>query len=279
MIIGIIAINVAARTGHTSILTKPADLPLDMAKGIQWDPEKQQSMGKETTINSSIESLTFHLAIILGGCGIAYVVMNLVKFYKVPVIYQIPIWPYAIVVMFGINAIIQKAGLGRLVDTKTKSRIAGTCSDYALTAAIASMPVHTILQYIVPILVLVALGYIITFTAVFLLTRKVFVDCWFERGVALWGALTGVFLTGLMLLKICDPDYKLPVLNDFSVGFSLTTLTGFILLPLTIAMFMTYSFGVNFLFQAGITGATFILMIVFYFIGGRKTAAARGSPV
>jgi ESS family glutamate:Na+ symporter len=279
MIIGIIAINVAARTGHTSILTKPADLPPDMAKGIQWEREKQKSMGKETTINSSIESLTFHLAIILGGCGLAYVIMNLVKFYKVPVIYQIPIWPYAIVVMFGINAIIQKAGLGRLVDTKTKSRIAGTCSDYAITAAIASMPVHAILQYIVPILVLVALGYVITFAAVFLLTRKVFADCWFERGVALWGALTGVFITGLMLLKICDPDYKLPVLNDFSVGFSLTTLGGFILVPVTVAMFLTYSFGVNLLFQGGITLATFIVLIIAYFIGGRKTVSAKGSEI
>jgi ESS family glutamate:Na+ symporter len=158
MIIGIIAINVAARTGHTAILTKPAEIPPDMAKGIQWDPDQQKSMGKETTLNSSIESLTFHLAVILGGCGLAYIIMTLVKFYKVPVITQIPIWPYALVVMFGVNFLIQKLGLGNLIDGKTKSRIAGTCSDYAITAAIASMPVHAILPYIVPILVMVALG-------------------------------------------------------------------------------------------------------------------------
>jgi ESS family glutamate:Na+ symporter len=248
-----------------------------MAKGIQWDPEQQKSMGKETTLNSSIESLTFHLAIILGGCGIAYIIMTLVKFYKVPVITQIPIWPYALVVMFGINFLIQRIGLGNLIDSKTKSRIAGTCSDYAITAAIASMPVHAILQYIVPILVMVALGYVLTFIGIFFVCRRVFDDCWFERGIAMWGTLTGVFLTGLMLLKICDPDYKLPVLNDFSVGFSLLSTTGFILLPVTVSMFLTYGFGVNVLFQLSILAAYLILLSIFYFAGGRNTATAKGA--
>jgi ESS family glutamate:Na+ symporter len=277
MIIGIIAINVAARTGRTAVLTKPAQIPLDMAKGIQWDPEQQKSMGKETTLNSSIESLTFHLAIILGGCGIAYIILSLVKFYKVPVISQVPIWPYALIVMFGINFIIQKVGLGNLIDSKTKSRIAGTCSDYAIVAAIASMPVHAILPYIVPVLIMVGLGYVLTFVGIFFLSRRVFDNCWFERGIAMWGNLTGVFLTGLMLLKICDPDYKLPVLNDFSVGFSMLSLVGFIMMPLSVGIFLTYGFGVKLLFQLAILAAYLILLCVFYFLGGKKTATAKGA--
>ncbi|MDR3139368.1 MAG: hypothetical protein LBT95_06800, partial [Treponema sp.] len=122
MIIGIIAINVAARTGQTVILTKPGDIPPDMARGYQMDPEKQQSTGKETTMSSSIESLTFHLAVILSACGLAYILMNLIKYFKVPLVNQIPIWAWAIVVMFAVNFFIQKIGLGDLIDRKTKSR-------------------------------------------------------------------------------------------------------------------------------------------------------------
>jgi ESS family glutamate:Na+ symporter len=252
MIIGIIAINVAARTGKTAILTKPGDIPPDMAKGYQMDPTRQQSMGKETTMSSSIESMTFHLSVILGACGIAYICMNLIKYYKVPLINQIPIWAWAIVVMFGVNFCIQKIGLGNLIDSKTKSRIAGVCSDYAITAAIASLPVQAILAYIVPILVMVIAGYIVTYVFLFTLFKKFFADCYFERAISLWGCSTGVFLTGLMLLKICDPDYKTPVLNDYSMGFSLTSVSNFILMPITVSMLLYQTFSINVLFQSGL---------------------------
>ncbi|MDR3170740.1 MAG: hypothetical protein LBU17_03835 [Treponema sp.] len=261
MIIGIIAINVAARTGKTAILTKPGDIPEDMAKGFQRDAAKQKSMGQETTMSSSIECLTFHMAVILLGCGIAYVVMNLTKFYKIPLISSIPIWAYAIVVMFGVNFVIQKLGLGSLVDTKTKSRIAGICSDYAITAAIASMPIRAVMQYIVPIMTLVVLGYIVSFICAFGLTRLFFSDCQFERGVSVWGTVSGVFLTGLMLLKICDPDYKLPVLNDFSVGFSMTSVTAFILLTPTVGMMLNHGFFANLAFQGGILAIVLVVLI------------------
>ena len=119
MVLGIISINIAARRGQTAILSKPSDIPIDLSKGFQKDPEKQKSTGKETTFSSSVESLSFHLAIILTGCGLAYVVMSWVK--GVPGLSQIPIWAYAIIVMFGVNFVIQKLGLGNLVDDQTKS--------------------------------------------------------------------------------------------------------------------------------------------------------------
>ncbi|MHB9291871.1 glutamate:Na+ symporter, ESS family [Hollandina sp. SP2] len=261
MIIGIIAINVAARTGQTAVLSKPGDIPLDMAKGYQADPAKQQSMGKETTMSSSIESLTFHLAVILGACGIAYILMNLIKYFKTPLINQIPIWAWAIVVMFGVNFCIQKIGMGNLIDSKTKSRIAGVCSDYAITAAIASLPVQAILAYIFPILVMVVVAYICTYLFLFTLFKKFFSDCYFERAISLWGCSTGVFITGLLLLKICDPEFKTPVLNDYSIGFSLTSVTSFILMPINISMLLYQTFPINLLFQGGLLVIGLVLLL------------------
>jgi ESS family glutamate:Na+ symporter len=261
MIIGIVAINVAARRGKTAILKKPGDIPLDMGKGFQRDASLQKSLGNETTYNSSIESLSFHMAIILAGCGLAYIFMNAAKANKIPGLMQIPIWAYAIVVMFGVNFAIQKAGLGSLIDGKSKSRIAGVCSDYAITAAVASMPVHAILQYIAPILVMVAIGYVLTYAVSVYLCAMFFTDCKFERAMAVLGTCTGVFLTGLLLLKICDPDYELPVLNDYSVGFSLTSVSSFMLLPITVNLMLQYGFGANLAYQAGILAVALILIV------------------
>jgi ESS family glutamate:Na+ symporter len=261
MIIGIAAINIAARRGKTAILKKPSDVPLDMGKGFQVVPDKQKSLGMETTYNSSIESISFHLAIILTGCGIAYIIMNAAKANKIPGLMQIPIWAYSIVVMFGVNFVIQKLRLGSLIDNKTKSRIAGVCSDYAITAAIASMPVRAIMQYITPILVMVAIGYVATYGLTMILCWKFFDDCQFERGMAILGTSTGVFLTGLMLLKICDPDYDLPVLNDYSVGFSFVSVLNFVLLPVTVNIMLHYGFETNLMYQIGLLVAPLVLLL------------------
>jgi ESS family glutamate:Na+ symporter len=261
MIIGIAAINIAARRGKTAILKKPGDIPLDMGKGFQRDQDQQKSLGRETTYNSSIESITFHLSIILAGCGIAYIIMNAAKDNKMPGLMQIPIWAYSILVMFVVNFAIQKSGMSSLIDNKTKSRIAGVCSDYAIAAAIASMPVRAIMQYITPILVMVVIGYIVTYSLTMFLCWKFFDNCQFERGMAVLGSSTGVFLTGLMLLKICDPDYELPVLNDYSVGFSFTSVLNFVLLPITVNLLLEYGFGLNLAYQAGLLAAAIIVVI------------------
>ena len=47
-----------------------------------------------------------------------------------------------------------------------------------------------------------------------------------------WGTLTGVLTTGMILLKICDPEYKSPALSEFSLGFSLMSITGLLIVPI-----------------------------------------------
>jgi ESS family glutamate:Na+ symporter len=276
MIIGIAAINIAARRGRTAILKKPGDIPLDMGKGFQSDPGKQKSLGLETTYNSSIESISFHTSVILLGCGIAFIIMNAAKTYKIPGLMQIPIWAYSILVMFVVNFVMQRVGLGTLIDNKTKSRIAGVCSDYAITAAIASMPVRAIMQYMAPILVMVVIGYVITYSFTMFLCRKFFDSCPFERGMAIFGTCTGVFLTGLMLLKICDPDYELPALNDYSVGFSFISVLNFVLLPITVNLLLQYGFGPNLAFQGGLLAAAVVLIALSSRVSKSVRAEERG---
>jgi ESS family glutamate:Na+ symporter len=123
------------------------------------------------------------------------------------------------------------------------------------------MPVQAIMQYISPILVMVVIGYVVTFSLITFLCRNFFDNCQFERGMAILGTCTGVFLTGLMLLKICDPDYELPVLNDYSVGFSFTSVLNFVLLPITVNLMLHYGFGTNLLYLTGLLVAPLILII------------------
>ena len=50
---------------------------------------------------------------------------------------------------------------------------------------------------------------------------------------------TGVFLTGILLLRICDPNLESPALANYSLSYTVTSVIYFALLNLFIMMPMT----------------------------------------
>lgn len=239
IIMGMILINRAARKGDTALLKDPSDIPHEIKVGYQKDVDKQSSMGRETTMSSSIDTFALHASIVLLGCGIAYLILNTLKAYKVPILSSIAVWAYAILVMFGIWALMCKLNLQWMVDSKVKSKFAGTLTEFAITAAIISLPVKAVLAYAVPLVVMLVLGLGVTVIAATYLSKKFFKDYWFERSMTVLGMNTGVFLTGLLLLRICDPEYELPVLADYSIAYSFVSVIGFALFPIMQGLIFT----------------------------------------
>lgn len=232
ILIGIILINIAARKGYTKFLSGPQSFPEDMLKGYEKNIEKQKSFGKETTTSSSIDSLTFHLALILGGSGLAYALLSVVQYFQVPIIGSVPIWAYAIIVMYVVWWLMCQLNISWIVNSQITSKIASMFTDFAVVAAIISLPVQAVLTYIVPILIMVTIIMAFTVSLTYWMSKKLYGDFWFERSVAILGTNTGVFITGLLLLKMVDPDYKSPVLGEYSVSYSINSVFGFILFPI-----------------------------------------------
>ena len=51
-------------------------------------------------------SIPILLALMLGGCGLAYAALNLLKRTGIAAFASLPVWIYAMVIMFGINALL-----------------------------------------------------------------------------------------------------------------------------------------------------------------------------
>lgn len=234
IVFGIIFINLAVRKNKTKIIKRinnNADRSMEV--GYNKDINKQNSLGRETFLSSSIETITFHLAIIFTVCGIAYIVLNFVKKMNIAGLNVLPVWTYSMIIMFALNFIIKKLNLVWMVDAKVKAKIMGTLSDFAIVSAMTSLPIKAIINYIAPITVMCILGFIITYLLVFPLNSFFFKEDYsFERAIISWGTLTGVLITGMTLLKICDPEYKSPALSEFSLGFSLMSVTGLLIVPI-----------------------------------------------
>ena len=283
MIFGIIFINIAVRKNKTNVIKKIADnaennsdinkIDRSMEIGYNSDINKQSSLGRETFLSSSIETITFHLAIIFAVCGLAYIVLNFVKKIGIAGLDVLPVWTYSMIIMFAFNMLIKKLKLNWIVDAKVKAKIIGTLSDFAIVSAITSLPIKAIMHYIAPIIVMCIMGFIITYLIVFTFHNILFKnDYAFERSIISWGTLTGVLITGMTLLKICDPEYKSPALTEFSLGFSLMSVTGLLIVPILNTVLAVGSAWDNFI-TAVITSALYLAFAFIIYFFQNKTKA------
>lgn len=255
IVFGIIFINIAVRKKNTSILKEPNEIPIESKLGFNKDVNSQVSIGRETLMSSNIETIAFHLAIIFSVCGLAYIVLDLVRKTNITGLSVLPVWTYSMIIMFILNIIIGKLKMDWIVDSKLKSRITGSLSDFAVVSAITSLPIKAVLQYIEPLIFMMVLGFIVSYFMIFFMSKTLFKKNYFEYGIMLWGALTGVMITGITLLKICDNDYQSPVLKDFSLGFSINFVSSLLILPI-----------LNSVLATGSTMMNFIVSIVFTFV-------------
>lgn len=278
MILGILFINRANRAHRLEKLNgSSGQIPKSIRTGIITDMSKQPSIGRESTATSSIDVLTVHLAVILIVCGAAYWARETLMESPIPAVVHIfkgiPVWFVALLMMYAANYILRQLRLSWMIDKKVKSRLTGMMSDVAITAAVASCDVKAVVTYIVPISVMCLLGFLLTYLVVFPLYRVFFKgDYPDERAIICWGTNTGVLINGMMLLKICDPDYETPAMDDFAMGFALFSLTSIPLGPVTWSLVAGGSTAANLGWNLFMGLAYLAVAFVGYFILKRQRA-------
>lgn len=278
MIIGIFVINRAAEKGQLEKLGiggQVGQIPKQMQVGLNLDVAKQPSLGREIGQASCIDTMTIHMALILIGVALAYYFRTFMI--NSPIAFlsnsfkSIPVWFVALLMMYVVNFVLKSLKLNWMVDKKVKSRCVGLMSDFAITAAVASCNVKAVMTFILPIIVMCVLGFIITYLGVFTFNKWLFKgDYPVERSVICWGTNTGVMITGMMLLKIADPNYETPALNEFAGGFALMSILSIFTSPLTYGILATGSTFANLMMSCA--------MSLLYFgiaIGGKLLYEAR----
>lgn len=80
---------------------------------------------------------------------------------------------------------------------------------------VLSINISVVIKYLVPIIVLSAIGFVFVVTWFWIVSPRFFRNYWFERGMYIFGLSTGVMATGVILLRVTDPEFKSGVLEDF----------------------------------------------------------------
>ncbi|MCK5149131.1 sodium:glutamate symporter [bacterium] len=217
IIVGIALINWAAKKGHIKTF-KPMDQMSDAELAGIFPDTERPSAGKQTVSADSIDSLAFHLsiiglAILIGfglKTGLAWAEEVIFKPQDMRLFAGFPLFPLCM-----IGGLITQLSFTKFskaekppIDHGLMQRLAGTALDFLVVSAIATIKLSVIAKGLIPLIILIVIGALWNVFCVLVLAKRMLPTFWFERAIAEMGKSMGVTATGLLLLRIVDPEQK-----------------------------------------------------------------------
>ncbi|MGB7450418.1 MAG: sodium/glutamate symporter [Ornithinimicrobium sp.] len=221
IVIGIALINWAVRTGKTEIVTANVEASVDEQKGLYAEDEHYPA-GELTSRPASVEPLSLHIAIVALSILIGWVFLEALKLVEqalwadtIEIFEFVPLFPLAMLGGVAVQVIADKLGAGRLIDAQMMLRIQGLALDFLIIAALATLSLEAIGSSIGSFLILCIAGIALNVGLLLLLAPRIIPRYWFERGIGDFGQSMGVTATGLILMRIVDPDAESPAFEAF----------------------------------------------------------------
>jgi glutamate:Na+ symporter, ESS family len=133
----------------------------------------------------------------------------------VQLIAHVPLFPLAMIGGVLLQLFIDKAGQGHHISRPLMNRISGTALDFTIVAALATLSLTAIGNHLIPFLSLATAGIVWTLFCFLILAPRIIPTHWFERGLGDFGQSTGVTVTGILLMRMADPQNKSGALESF----------------------------------------------------------------
>ncbi len=223
ILIGIILINWAVRTGRTQIVKGNVEASIDEQKGLYAEDEHYPA-GELTSRPASVEPLSLHASLVAISILIGWLLLEALKWiesvtYAEPLDFElftfVPLFPLAMLGGVLVQYAAEKLGVDRLIDDQMMLRIQGLALDFLIISALATLSLEAIGNNIGSFVILCVFGIALNVGLLLWLAPRVIPDYWFERGIGDFGQSMGVTATGLILMRIVDPDAESPAFEAF----------------------------------------------------------------
>lgn len=128
----------------------------------------------------------------------------------------VPLFPMALVGGIVVQLVLERLGLTPLVIRPLMQNIAGLALDVVVVTALASISLQVIGSNLGVFIILSIVG--IAWNVLFFLyyAPRIFPNYWFEKGLGDLGQSMGVTATGILLLRMVDPDNRSGAFESFA---------------------------------------------------------------
>ncbi len=193
-------------------------------KGVHLAGERPEA-GRQVTHSGNVDSLVYHLGIL----GVAYLLtdaylLQAQSLLAGTTLLGLPMgllfshnlfFIHGLLVCLGVRALMDRLGYGHMIDNETQKRITGSSVDLMMVATIMSIQLSLLTAYALPI-ALVCISVALTTAVLCFGFGRLLNTLPIERAVTLFGCCTGSTGSGLLLLRILDPDLSTPVARELA---------------------------------------------------------------
>ena len=216
VVIGMWLISWGAARGKTKYICAFENLSPELRTGI-LPPDKRKSMGMASFSAISLDSMTFNFAVIamvaLGGWGLTKLIAL-----AWPAL-MLPVFSCAFIVGIVVKWIMGLVKADEHISKPILGHLSGAFTDYLVAFGVASIRLQIVGRYVVPLLILLAIGLVLTLLYVFLIGARIHRTDSFEKSIFTRGWFTGTMAMGIALLRITDPDSRSGCLDDYAFAY------------------------------------------------------------
>ncbi|MBN1686304.1 MAG: sodium:glutamate symporter [Spirochaetales bacterium] len=283
---GVFLINLGIRKGW---LTEKQGKLLQKSKirsGVIAEHEHPKAGAFLTTESEAIDSMTVNAAVVAGVYLVTYLFLKLVSWllgFVGPLGEELAVnlwglsFVFAAIFAIVVRKLVDAAGVGRVLDDGSLTRISGFSVDLLVAASIGAISLAVLFKNLIPLLVMVTVAGVATMVYTLWISSRVFTDHRFERAIMLYGASTGTLPTGLALLRVLDPEFETPVATDYMYG---SGVAFFLVIPYILSINLpAYGFARNdpsrYLIMAALLAVYLVFVIVMFRLLGGKGAFRR----
>jgi ESS family glutamate:Na+ symporter len=133
------------------------------------------------------------------------------------VVDALPVFPLAIVGSLLVRLVLERSGKAHWASSAVQGQVGTLSADLLITAATAGLDLALLKADWLPLTVLAVGGLVWNLGVTLLLAPRLLPADWFERAVIEFGQATGVAASGLLLLRMADPDDRSDALPAFSI--------------------------------------------------------------
>jgi glutamate:Na+ symporter, ESS family len=128
----------------------------------------------------------------------------------------VPLFPIALIGGIIVQIILVRTGRSYLISRALIDRIGGLALDLVIVTALATISLSVLGQNFAPFLILSVAGIVWNVCVFVFLAPRLLPFYWFERGIGDMGQSMGVTATGLLLLRMVDPDNRSGAFESFA---------------------------------------------------------------
>jgi len=133
------------------------------------------------------------------------------------VIEAFPVFPLAIIGSLLVRLVLERTGNASVASSAIQGLVATLAADLLITSATACLDLSLLAQDWIPLTALALAGLVWNLGVVLVLGPRILPAPWFERGILEFGQATGVAASGLLLLRMADPNDQADALPAFSI--------------------------------------------------------------